>query len=138
MLAVTRRPSASTPGQGGEAGIDQHELGDRLGCRRAGAHGDAHVGLLEGEDVVDPVAGHGHRVAAALQGLHHGRLLVGVHPAEDGGGVHDLGQFLAALGQVRASTARSAPSTPALAAMVATVAGLSPEMTLICTPCLRK
>ena len=49
-----------------------------------------------------------------------------------------LGQLLAASGRVRASTACSAPSTPALAAMVATVAGLSPEMTLICTPCLRK
>ena len=80
-------------------GIDEHELGHGSGRRRAGAHGDAHVGLLEGEHVVDAVAGHGHGVTPALQGGDHGRLLVGMHPAEHGGVLHEFGQFFFRLGQ---------------------------------------
>lgn len=35
------------------------------------AHGDADVGALQGDAVVDTVAGHADNVAGALQGLHH-------------------------------------------------------------------
>ena len=39
-----------------ERPVEQHELGDRARRRRSGAHGYAYVGVLKGEDVVDPVA----------------------------------------------------------------------------------
>jgi hypothetical protein len=70
-------------GQGGESVVEQHQFGDRLGRGRARAHGDADVGEFEREHVVDPVAGHGHRVPARLQRLDHGLFLVRCHPAED-------------------------------------------------------
>ena len=39
--------------------------------------------MLEGEDVVDAVAGHGDRVAVGAQGIDHVLLLIRIHPAED-------------------------------------------------------
>ena len=63
MLAITRRPSATTLGQGGEPVVEQDQLRHRLRRRRAGAHGDAEVGVLQGEGVVHAVAGHGHHLA---------------------------------------------------------------------------
>ena len=42
----------------GEPAVEQHQLGNRPGRWRARAHGDADVGELEGQDVVDAVAGH--------------------------------------------------------------------------------
>ena len=50
----------------------------------AGGHGDGAVGLLQGQHVVDAVAGHGHGVALSLQSLHQLFLLVRGHAAEHG------------------------------------------------------
>ena len=68
-----------------EVVIDQHQL--RYTARRIGAgpHGDAEIGLLEGQHVVDAVPGHGHGMGAGAQGLHHGLLLPRRHTPEDVG-----------------------------------------------------
>ena len=60
----------------------------------AGGHGDAAVGVLEGQHVVDAVAGHGHGVALPLEGAHQLALLVGGDPAEDGVLPHGAGDVL--------------------------------------------
>ena len=46
--------AANDAGQRGESVVEQHQFGDRLGRGRARAHGDADVGELEREHVVDP------------------------------------------------------------------------------------
>ena len=70
-------------GQNIESIVHQYELGDGSACAGSGTHADAHVGILEGEDVVDPIAGHRHLAAPGLKGLHHLALLPRGHPTED-------------------------------------------------------
>ena len=43
-------------GQGGEIAVQQHQLGHLAGALRAGGHGNAAVGVLQGQNVVDAVA----------------------------------------------------------------------------------
>src|SRR5262249_47127856 len=69
-------------GEGREAVVQQDDLGDGPGGAAARAHGDAEVGVLEGEDVVDAVSGHGDGVAARLEGLDHVAFLLGGAPSE--------------------------------------------------------
>ena len=76
MLAMTRRPSATTPGMVENFAVEQHELRDRPGGRRAGSHRHADVGDLQRERVVHAVARHRHDVAARLQRLDDRLLLV--------------------------------------------------------------
>jgi hypothetical protein len=75
-------PFGHHAGQAREAAVEQHELGD--GPARIGsvAHGDSHVGVLEGEHVVDAVARHRDSTALLLQGAHHGSLLLRGDAAE--------------------------------------------------------
>ena len=137
-LPMTRRPSASTSGRCENLPVEQDELGDGLGGLRAVAHGDADVGVLEGERVVDAVAGHRDDVAVGLQGVDEGALLLGGDAAEDR--VRARGPRRSASwssGRVRASTG-SPTSSPTARATAATVTGLSPEMTLMATPCSAK
>ena len=75
-LPMTRRPSASTFGRW-EAPVEEDELGDGLRGLRPVAHGHADVGVLEGQRVVDPVAGHGDDVPVSLQRVDEGPLLLG-------------------------------------------------------------
>ena len=95
--------------------VQQHDLRHRPRRRAARAHGHADVGVLEREHVVDAVARHRHRVAARLQRVHHGALLVGPHPAEGGVLVQHVGQFV---GLRRAGCGRPcvSPSQPQRAA----------------------
>ena len=81
-------------GHGGEVGVEEHELGGVAGGVGAGGHGDAAVGVLEGQHVVDTVAGHGHGVALPLEGADQLALLVGGDPAEDGVLPHRAGDVL--------------------------------------------
>ena len=83
---VRRHPPAfgHDPGQRAEPVVEQDQFGDRFGRGRARAHRHADVGELERQHVVDPVAGHGHRVPARLQGFDHRLFLVRCHPADDG------------------------------------------------------
>ena len=99
---VGRDPAAfgDDAGQGGEPAVEQHQVGDRPGRRRARAHGDADVGELEGQHVVDAVAGHRHRVAAGLQGRDHRLFLLGGHPAEDRALLQQAAERAGVLGQV--------------------------------------
>ena len=62
--------------QSGELAVEQDQLGHRPGGLGAVAHGHTDVGVLEGQGVVDPVAGHGHGVTLGLQGPHHRPLLL--------------------------------------------------------------
>ena len=71
-------------GQSGEVGVQQHQMGDLLGRIAARCHGDAAIGVLEGQHIVDPVPQHGHRVAPPLEGMEELLLLLGGDPAEDG------------------------------------------------------
>ena len=55
-------------GHGGKVTVQQHQLGHLAGGIRAGGHGHAAVGVLQCQHVIHTVAGHGHRVALALEG----------------------------------------------------------------------
>jgi hypothetical protein len=65
--------------------VEQDEVGHRPGGLTAAVHGDAQVGPLERQHVVDAVADHRHVVAAPAQGLDQLLLLGGADAAEDGG-----------------------------------------------------
>ena len=82
-----------------ELRIHQHHLGHGLGGGRRIAHGDAEVSLLDGERVVDAVAGHSHHVVLRVQRLHDGLLLVRQHAAEHIDVFEHAGQFVHVLGQ---------------------------------------
>ena len=85
-------PLGHHPGQGGEAPVQEHQAGHGLGGGGGVAHGDPQVGVLEGQGVVDAVAGHGHHVPARAQGAHEVALLLGGDPAEHGTGLQGVGQ----------------------------------------------
>ena len=82
MLAITRRPSATTPGMRRELAVEQHELRHRAGRGRARAHGHADVGVLQRERVVHAVAGHRDDVPLRLQRADHRPLLLRRDPPE--------------------------------------------------------
>ena len=65
-LDVADHPPALTDDirECGKSVVQQHDLRHCARCRAASAHRDADVGVLEGQDVVDAVAGHRHGVAA--------------------------------------------------------------------------
>ena len=75
-LAMTRRPSATTAGTR-ERAVEQDQPGHRPAGLAARAHGDAEVGVLQRQHVVDPVAGHRDHVPGRLQGPDRGLLLAG-------------------------------------------------------------
>ena len=58
---------------------------------RRPAHRHAAIGLLEGRGVVHAVSGHGHDVAALLQRLHDGELVLGEDAPEAIGHLHCAG-----------------------------------------------
>ena len=67
----------------GEIGIQKDHLG-RLDCRiRTRCHGNGTVRALHGQDVIDAVSCHGHRMAVLFEGLHDHLLLFGPDPSED-------------------------------------------------------
>ena len=123
---VVDHPSALADhvGHHREVVVEEDQARHRPARRRAGAHGHADVGVLERQDVVDPVAGHGHRVATGLEGVHHGPLLVRSDPPEHRAGVHDLGELVGVLGE-RSCVDRlvRAPSTSTARATAPTVRG---------------
>ena len=82
-----------------ELGIHQHHLGHGLGGGRRIAHGDAEVRLLDGERVVDAVAGHGNHVVLRVQRLHDGPLLGGQHTSQHIDVLKHAGQLVHVLGQ---------------------------------------
>ncbi len=69
---------------GGEVGVQQHQLGHLTGGVGAGGHGHAAVRILQGQHIVDAIAGHGHGVSLTLQGLDDLPLLLRYHPAKHG------------------------------------------------------
>ena len=68
--------------EGGEAVVQQHDLGGGTGGPAARSHRHAQVRAGEREHVVDAVAGHRHRVAAGLERGHEDLLLAGADPPE--------------------------------------------------------
>jgi hypothetical protein len=68
--------------EGGEAVVQQHDLGGGPGGAAARSHRHAQVRAGEREHVVDAVAGHRHRVAAGLECGHEDLLLAGADPPE--------------------------------------------------------
>ncbi len=86
-------------GQRGEAVVEQHDLGHGPRRRTARAHRHADVGVLEGEHVVDAVAGHRHGVASRLQRADHRPLLIGAHPTERGRLLERLGEGVPIVGE---------------------------------------
>ena len=66
-----------------EVVVHQHELRDGP-CRCApSSHRDAHIGVLEGEQIVHTVSGHSHDVPLPLQGLHNTAFLFRCDSSED-------------------------------------------------------
>ena len=116
-------------GQRGEAVVEQHDVTDRLGGRRPGAHGDAEVGVLQGERVVDAVAGHRHHLAPPLQRVQERPLGLGRHPPEHGRGVGDLGERGRFVREIAGIDVAVGVGTLHRRAIAATVTGLSPEIT---------
>ncbi len=83
----------------GEGVVEEDEARHRAGGGRPGSHRHADVGVLQGQDVVHAVAGHRDDVAAALQRVHHGPLLVRRHPTEHGALLEQVGELLGVVGQ---------------------------------------
>ena len=73
-----------TGDHGGEVVVGEHDGGGLAGhLGAAAAHGHPDVGVVECGGVVDPVAGHGHDVAALVQGVGDPQLGLGCGPGED-------------------------------------------------------
>ena len=83
-----------------EAAVEQHDLGDGARRRRAVAHRDADVGVLQRERVVDTVARHRDDVAARLQRADDRALLVRRDPAEHGRAFEHVGERVLVLGEL--------------------------------------
>ena len=66
-----------------ELAVEQDQLRHRLGGLRTVVHRDADVGVLDGQRVVDSVAGHRDDMAVGLQRVDEGPLLLRADPAED-------------------------------------------------------
>jgi hypothetical protein len=102
-VRVDHPPLLDGADDGGEVVVGDHHVGGLLGdLRPLDPHRDADVGRLEGGGVVDPVAGHRHDPAAALQALHDPQLVLGGDPGEDGRGP---GHALPFLGRARLQVA---------------------------------
>ncbi|CAB5018535.1 unannotated protein [freshwater metagenome] len=85
-------PLGEHVGQRAVCVIEQDELSDRARRGRARPHGDAHVGILQRQHVVDAVAGHGDDVAPGLQRADHVALLLRGDPPEHGVPIEHVGQ----------------------------------------------
>ena len=75
-------------GHGGKIRIQQHQLGHLAGSLGTAGHGDAAVGFLHGQNVIDTVAGHGNGMFLLFQRPDQLLFLVRGHTAEDGVIVH--------------------------------------------------
>ena len=75
-------PFVKDPRDRREGVVEQNYTRDSSARWTARAHGDAQIGLLEGLDVVDTVADHGHDMALLLECANGGDLLLGSDPAE--------------------------------------------------------
>ena len=84
-LRSTLRPSRIIAGIGGEAALDQHEVGDRARHLGAAALGDRQARRLQRRDVVDAVADHADVAPLGLERLHEAPLAVGRDPPHDRG-----------------------------------------------------
>ena len=91
---MIRWPSRKAKGSGCEGVLHEDEVADAAGGLAAALHGHGDVGLLEGDDVVDAVADHGHVAPAVAQGLDEVLLLLGRDAAEDAGLVGRGGELL--------------------------------------------
>ncbi|SHP64192.1 Uncharacterised protein [Mycobacteroides abscessus subsp. abscessus] len=100
-------PLGNYIGQGGELVVQQHNLRHRAGGRTTRSHRDTDISVLEGQHIVDAIAGHRDRVPVRLQRLDHRPLLVGAHPAE-GGRVGQRGGQLVGVGWQCAGVHRGA------------------------------
>ena len=90
-------PLSHDPGKGRELSLEQHQARHRLGGRRSVAHGDAEVGVLERQGVVDAVPGHGDDVPSGLQCPHQCPFLLGSDASQDTGTLNRVGQALQVL-----------------------------------------
>ena len=66
----------------------------RTGCTRSISHGDAEIGVLQRQDVIDAVTGHRDGRPTELQRVHHLLLLGRCHPTEYRMLGHNACQFL--------------------------------------------
>ena len=65
---------------GGEVVVQYRDVAGLLGHLGAGAHGEAHVGLLQGRGIVHAVAGHAHHQVQLLGEAHQAALVGGQGP----------------------------------------------------------
>ncbi len=131
---MTLRPSVTTIGrEANESSVSTRSATDRVAALPE-PMAMPEIGVLEGQDVVDAVAGHGDHVTLALQGVDHGLLLAGGDPAEHVVVGHGQGDGVVvgrAFGHPPGDHGRRVRPVRAIAL---TVSGLSPEMILIVTP----
>src|SRR6266446_3905195 len=64
--------------------LQKYDIGDATRCSAPALHGDAQIGLLEREYIVDTVTNHGHGMTMLTQGLYQVCFLLWSDPAKDG------------------------------------------------------
>ena len=89
-------------GHGRELPVEQHDLGHGAGRRRATAHRDPDVGVLQRECVVHTVARHRNHVTTLLQRGHDRPFLVRGHASHHTGSIEHLTQLVGRVGKVAA------------------------------------
>ena len=87
-----RRPFAHAVGQHAEVLVEQHDVGRVLGDLGGRLDGDADVGGVQRDCVVDPVAEEGDVHARAPRDLDQPRLLIGPDAREDRGAGNRRGE----------------------------------------------
>ena len=140
MFAMTWRPSATTPGSCEKRPSSSTSRATAFVAAEPESHGDADVGLLDRERVVDAVARHRHRVPATLQGGERWSFFCcGRDPAEHDVRLEHLAELVEVGGQLARVESWTGRRRPPRRAIAATVWGLSPEMKCARpTPCSAK
>ena len=93
VFAKMRRPSETPSARTVEVLFEEDDVGCVLGHVGGCVDGDADVGVVEGERVVDAVAEERHRRPRNALGPHDAGLLLGTDPGEDRGLVDRVGEF---------------------------------------------
>ncbi len=93
VLAKIRRPSATPSAGGRSVFLQQDDVGRVLGDVGGRVDGDAHVGRVQSQCIIDPVTQEGHAAVAAPLRVHDPRLRFGTHARENGGPGDRLSQL---------------------------------------------
>ena len=123
MLAMTRRPSPTTPGSVANEPSMRTSWATEREAGASGADGDTDVASLRASTSLTPSPVIATTWPLDCRALTISTLLVRRHPAEHGAGLYLVGQFVRVLGKVASIDDVADPGTPTSRAMAATVSG---------------